>query len=530
MNKTFSGGVWLWGGAAFLAIVVFVRLWRICANDFIFYDEGMYLGYNRFFLYLVQANPPAGISELFTILSVMAKTALTTAKALWFFVLNLRVFFTGADGFYFARLLSAVAGVMTIALTFVWAKRYFNCKKTAVLSAAFLAILPSHVFYSRLGMQESLSTLLFLAGMYLYFFSNRLSARVFYSAIILSAVFFCNYRMIIAPLFVLLAQGYVQHQARQSFDVRKALWFLLTFYGIVFVVGSLDDGVNTYVTFGWIFHQADQSHSLRSWVNFLSFPYYVFKLENIFFGLLFFASAWVWFKKLSDKMLPFVMVLAQMALFSFAAEKGARYLCVVLPFMAMAAAHTAMVLLYRLEGVQKKVFVGLLCLASAGLIVKSLLIATAVPDYGRAVGLILKNDPQAKIISTQPVVEALYFKDDSRVVACPKDLPSLLKLYQQGYRYLVLDPQAYISWTQDGQLFTRPLVGVLSFIHDHVPPLVTLPHFNKTLLTRFVLDHNQNLLNSLKFLNAKKGDLGQIRIYDLNLALALMKGYLSSAK
>src|SRR3989338_6960800 len=104
---------------------VLLRLYHITANEFLFYDEGMYLGYNRAFLDLVAANPPKNINEFSIILGLMFTTALTTAKALWFFILNLRVFFTGTEGWYFARIISALAGFATIALTYVWAKRYY---------------------------------------------------------------------------------------------------------------------------------------------------------------------------------------------------------------------------------------------------------------------------------------------------------------------------------------------------------------------------------------------------------------------
>ena len=72
--------------------------------------------------------------------------------------------------------------------------------------------------------------------------------------------------------------------------------------------------------------------------------------------------------------------------------------------------------------------------------------------------------------------------------------------------------------------------GILSFILNHVPPVFALPHLDNTLLERFVLDHNQDLANSIKFLDTKDQGLGQIRVYDLNLALGSMKKYLSAAK
>src|SRR5262249_34268320 len=144
--------------------------------QFLFYDEGMYLGYNRPMLELIAHNPAHDLKELGIILSVMLKTALNTPKALWFLLLNLRVFFFGPESLWVARWISALSGLGTVALLYFWSKRYFNSKSIGLLSALLLLILPSHVFYSRLGMQESLSTLLFLAAVYLYMLDTGISA------------------------------------------------------------------------------------------------------------------------------------------------------------------------------------------------------------------------------------------------------------------------------------------------------------------------------------------------------------------
>jgi hypothetical protein len=41
-----------------------IRLYHISDNQFLFYDEGMYLGYNRAFLHLVANNPAHDLNEL----------------------------------------------------------------------------------------------------------------------------------------------------------------------------------------------------------------------------------------------------------------------------------------------------------------------------------------------------------------------------------------------------------------------------------------------------------------------------------
>ena len=163
--------------------------------------------------------------------------------------------------------------------------------------------------------------------------------------------------------------------------------------------------------------------------------------------------------------------------------------------------------------------------------VKSFQIMTATTDYAPAIQLVLSHDSKAKILSTQSLVEQLYVRNEEDVKECPKNLSDFLSFYQQGYRYLILDPQAYISWTKDTHRFSPPLIDFLEFINEKVPPKAVFPHLNKILLERFVLDHNQNLALTINFLSeASKNDYGQIKIYDIQQCLILLKQQASLQK
>ncbi len=506
-----------------LAVAVLFRFWHITLNQFLFYDEGMYLGYNRRFLDLVAANPPKDIHELFIILGLMFKAALSTAKSLWFFLLNLRVFNLGPESWYFARLISAVAGIATIVVTFIFVNRYFQSIRIAFLSAAFLSLLPSHVFYSRLGMQESLSTLLFLSAVSVYALLRTKNWSPIFAAVLLSCVFFTNYRMIIGPVFIVVIEIFEAFRTKRGIDWKRLLTCVGFFALIVFAVGSLYGGINHKVTFGWMSHQAQEAKTEEvGFLNFFSYPYYSFVLEGVFFAFLFWANLYLLIKKHYLKLLPFILVILQMGIFSLAAEKGARYLCVVLPLMAIAAAVAADHFLNFNRF--KKLSTLVIVLACTFMGVKSFQIMTATTDYEHAVNLVLSHDSKAKIVSTQSLVEQLYVKNEDDVKECPKNLSDFLALYQQGYKYLILDPQVYISWTKDAHRFSPPLIDFLEFINEKVPPKATFAHLNKALLERFVLDHNQNLGRSISFLSeAFKSEYGKIKIYDIQESLILLK-------
>jgi hypothetical protein len=506
-----------------LALGLILRLWQINTNQFLFYDEGMYLGYNRRFLDLVAVNPPKDLHEFFIILGLMTKAALGTAKSLWFLLLNLRVFSLGSHAWYFARIVSAVSGIATIILTYLFAHRYFQSKKIALMSVVFLSLLPSHVFYSRLGMQESFSTLLFLGGLYVYLFNRTQKWSSFVSAFLLVGVFLTNYRMIIAPVFIVTIEIFESFKNRESIHWQRLILTVATFFVVVFVIGSLYGGINRYVTFGWMSHQAQEAQGQKSLISIFSYPVYICLLEGVLFSLIFWTNVSFVLERNWSKLLPFVLVLVQMGGFTFAAEKGVRYLCVVLPLMAMAAAVAAEYFLNMAK--EKKFYVaGFIVLACLAMTVQSFKIMNSKNDYAQAVQMVLEHDPKAGILSTQSLVEQLFVDDENQVKECPKNLGDVIELYKQGYHYLILDPQVYISWTKDGQRFSPPMIDFLQSIYDHVPPVAVLNHLDPVLLRRFVLDHNQNILQSLKFLRmSAQNEYGQIRIYNLGQALMFLK-------
>ena len=57
-----------------------LRFHNITRNDFIFYDEGMYLNHNRELLDKIAQYPPKDLAEFFAIIKILFTTALATAK------------------------------------------------------------------------------------------------------------------------------------------------------------------------------------------------------------------------------------------------------------------------------------------------------------------------------------------------------------------------------------------------------------------------------------------------------------------
>ena len=503
---------------------IYFRFYEIIQNKFFYYDEGYYLNFNRRVLEAVENNRPYDLKNFFKALEVIFKGALNSNKLLWYFLLDLRVFFGGVKTWYVSRFISALFGSLTIVLLYVFAKRFYNSTLIGALSAAILAILPSHLYYSRLGLQEGLSTFFFLTGIYFYIFPKRIYFRSFFSAIFFSCCYFTNYRMIIIPFFILFYELYFYFLKSSSINFRKLIWTTLIFLLVIFSVGSLYNGVNTVTTFTWMSYQKYLSKGQFDFFNFLSYPYYLFRLESIIFGIFFFLNITFCFQKKWKKAFPFVFVCTAMFIFSFPQEKGVRYLCFLMPFMAMAVAtfidasinyiRTNELKIFKVQ--YFKVFFGVLIFLMFNIHVKKAIkIINFSSDYEYSMKWLLSENKNAKVISSQALVQVSYTEYDN-MAEIPFYYRGLLFLQKYGFNYLIIDPQAYISYTLNKNRFSLRLLNYLDFIIANVPAEKTFRHFNQDMLERFVLEHNENLKQSLNFLKANKnGELGHLNIYDV---------------
>jgi hypothetical protein len=270
------------------------------------------------------------------------------------------------------------------------------------------------------------------------------------------------------------------------------------------------------VIFAWVFHQGEMAEGSFYWINLLTYPFYLVLLETVFFAGTFFTGAYVLLMKNRTYALPAVLVLVQMVIFSLTSEKGARYLCVMLPFAVMVAADFLISAFRSMSaGLQRRLLCGFIVVMALAMVFKSGEIVLAQSDYEPAIAFLDQHVPGAKILSTQDQVQSLYVLPDIRVIPVPARFDKILPLYKKGYRYLILDPQAYVGLTT-GVRFKPELRDYLGFIDRQMTPIKTFPHMNHALLERFVCEHSENLAESIRFLYAKDvGRMSSIRIYDI---------------
>lgn len=508
-----------------LAVGLWARLYRITANDFVYYDEGLWLNQDRAFVRLVEQNPPQGFSQWAVVARLSVRLSLATAKSLWAFLTKLRVLGPGAEAWYFPRCLSAVCGILTLPLVYGFARRYYGVAEAGWLAVALMAVFPSHVYYSRLALQEALTTLLFLWGLYWYLFPRRFGARTVLSAGLLTLVFLANYRMIIAPVFVAVAALWDAFSRGQRLDIRKYVWHTVIFFCGVFGIGALYQGSNTRATFVWMFRQAQLAGGAFHWGDLVSYPYYLFRLEGVLFGGLFCSSLYLVYRRQWRMLLPFVVVVVFMGVFSLPHDKAVRYLCAAMPLMVLSVTGVVLFLWQTVRDARwQKAIVVLVIMMAAAMVTRTLGVASFTTAYASSVKETLARDPKAGLLSTQPLVQNLFVADPARVRPAPHQARMLVAAYLQGYRYLVIDPQAYISYTADHKHFSFPLIDYLAFIQRHVQPVAVYDHFSTRLLERFVWEHNDGFQRARSFLTkARSEGLGRLRVYDLRSCLVAMK-------
>ena len=508
------------GALSVIAFGIFLRLYAVTEPNFFVFDEGYYLKFNYRFVHAVDVRPPRSVGEFLKAASVLVSLSLGTGKPLWFLLVDARTFWGAAQQWYFPRVVSCLCGILTLVVSYLFAKKFYRSQAAALLTGVILSLLPSHIFYSRLALQEAMSGLFFLSGLYFYFFPQRFGGRAFISAICLTCSYLTNCRLIFIPFVIACIElfcYFVDREGKTWRDsLRKYMWHTLVFISLVLIIGSMDRGQNMRTIYAWTMHQSSLAKEHVDWFNFFSYPYYLFQLEGWLVGILFFANLYFVIRKQWYAGFPFLLFGLLMAIFSLTSDRAARYVCVGLPFLCMAVAGViAYIFREEKERIPQKAVVVTTVLLLLSLLSKSLPIAFAKSDYKSSAAFLQRVDPNAKILSTQPWIQKLFVQNDDIVEEAPYGYRRLLERYVNGYRYLIIDPQSYISFTESGSKFDLKLKGALGLFDLQMRPVRVFSHFNAVILERFVFEHNESLKDSIAFLKQNRRRAGSLRIYDI---------------
>ncbi|MBF0618966.1 MAG: phospholipid carrier-dependent glycosyltransferase [Candidatus Omnitrophica bacterium] len=526
MMKSIFNNNYILNAVLLLAVVLglVLRVYGLGNSGIFFYDEAMYYDHTLPVLDFISKHHLAGFSDWSKAAMVYLQVALSFTKPIWIFIVDSRCLLGQMTNWDYAKYASCLFGILTLPLMFLFSRRFFDSRVAAVLATALLAVLPSHVFYSRLGMQEAFSVFAVLLGFYFYLFPRAFGVGTFVAGFCLSLGFFANYRLIVLPLFLIFTELWFGFRDKGGIRWRHLVWACVTFVAMMVLVGSLMDGANTRFVFAWVFHQGDLAATKGAWTEFLAYPYYLFRLENVIFGALFFGSSCFLFKR--DRKVSWLLALSclQMLLFSMASDRGVRYMAIVLPFIVMAVVAVMVAAHDKFKGSAGIAVLWLIFLVMfSGLIVKSYELALASSDHERVVRYFEERSLTPRFLSSQSLVEGLYLDDRKGAQPLPTNIMDLQKYYKQGFHYLVLDPQAYVAFSANNFKWALPLKDYLGFVDQNIMPEKVFMHFNRAVMERFVFEHSDNLFQSIRFLNS--GDLARamtLRVYDLSRVMPVL--------
>ena len=344
--------------------------------------------------------------------------------------------------------------------------------------------------------------------------------------------YLANYRLIILPGLLIATELWFGLVAQERVRWRHLVWACVTFFAVVVVVGSLLGGAQIRYTFAWVFHQQDMAVSKRLWTEILAYPYYLFRLENGVLAGAFFASIYFLIKRQWVQAWPLVIVCLEMLLFTTATDRGARYMAIVLPFMAMSSAALIHTVFQDMEhGARKIVLTVVLAVMFCGMVWRSVELISDVSAYAPSVAYLLEKDPDVKFVSSQDLVQRLYVNDRRNVFPVPEDVLVFFQDYAKGCRYFVLDPQAYIYFSGNDHKWGLPLKGYVGFIDKAIEPIKTFDHFNHAVMERVVFEHSDQLFQSIRFLDSPDlAKMSSLRVYDMSVIMRALSTVMDKAE
>jgi len=490
----------------FVLICVFLQ-----AQGLLFYDEGAMLNRaDSLTASLMTSNSTQDLSKHYT-----------DTKMLWLILIVVgQWMFQGIPAA--ANILSALFGLMTITLTYLFTLRFYKSQAIAFLSAVFLSLSSLHVFYSRLALPESTGTFFCLLSLYFYFLSREKGkTHIIYAALFWVIAFLTSrFRVILFPLFMLIFE--LTGPAHSSSNGRKNklhfplfIFSALAFMLLYSIMGSIlisPDIISPKLYFSALSENAAK-HALfqTDLLSMLTYFFYIYTFESIGIVLLF-VCAFCFLKNKSSPALPLAFCFIQIVFCSLVDEKGVRSISVILPLLSIVCG-VALYNIYlnvREHSLKNISLLIIVLLCSPGLF-HCFQILTFHSDIPKAVEWIKKKDSSGGILSTStPIVK--FYAQENNVAQFNHNWRGL---YKQGYNYILTDPGRFILGDYTGFWNDDRNRELFDAVEANCEPEVTFKHFNKHLLRQYLLEHTRPTLTRMLALLGQTNDRsGQIKVYE----------------
>ncbi|MDI6785204.1 MAG: glycosyltransferase family 39 protein [bacterium] len=438
--------------------------------------------------------------------------------------------FTNGIKDYTSSLMSAVFGLATVILIFFLGKSLYS-PKVGILSAFLLSISGYHLLYSREGFGE-INTLFFfvLANIfYIQSIKNKYFS-IWYlglSGLFTGIAYSCHYRWILMPFFFYVYELYFFYRKKPHFtleNIRRFTTLSLTmllpfaiyesFYHLLLIIYRKSNIVFPFRTYIELLY--DNIFRFGSSVafniqDFIAYPFYLFKLEGIVICILLLYGIYKLIRNYTSfNFIIFFQFFVSLIFFGLYSADFPRFFVIALPsiFLIISKALDDYI---KPKNIVFIVILVLICIFSLPNINNTLNLNSGL----RKAFNYLSRQGVTKHITTHEQVSFFYVKDPNLVrdIRNIESYTSLKNLYNQDYRYLLVDVQKYITKFPHFPFKKSPL---LIEIESRAKPIFTIKE-NRGLHFQFWFEHCiVSFLNTLNFFkNIDKKDISEVRIYDL---------------
>lgn len=515
--STKTGFSFIIAGISLTALTV--RLFALPDRDLCYWDEGIFLMGVRFFRWRCSQIMTMLFHGTPIILSIdYPGFPVFLQKPIHVVLLSITSFIFGinkATGTYHA----AIYGSACVAMTGFLAHRLAG-STAGIVAAVWLCFEPYHVHYSRIGLHETDSMLLLLSGVYIWFLSDKPKAHFasFSAGVLLILAMGSSYRLVINLLIIAVfevTRAMIPNSVSSRTPMRLA--WMACGAAMTFLSIELLHFFTFYPEFTWS-EPASYFQLLRN--KFISsestmdldFPFFYLNMFNRFDGpipgIITIASlitAGVYGSRDLRK-ITCLMVLP-LLIFSVTTTRLARTPTSILPWIAILAgtflskwivagnvSPGRFRTVFRLSGMV------------AGFLVLMSFCVRLPPIYSITSGYCevynyLKQQGTVRHVSTMLPIAAFYVGKENVVSPASSEDSLKHQIYQQGFRYLVVDWQQYV----------RHLPSVMKIQETYLPVFVA----HNPVVSFFATLHENYLPNDVEYLLKHDSTIASIKVYDL---------------
>lgn len=431
---------------------------------------------------------------------------------------------------YTGSLMSATFGLATIILIFFLGKSLYS-PKVGILSAFLLSISGYHLLYSREGIGEINTLFFFVLANILYIQSIKNKYfSIWYlglSGFFIGIAYSCHYRWVLMPFFFYVYELYFFYGKKPYFSIENikrittlSLTMLLPFAiyesfchllliiyrkaGIVFPFRTyLELLFDNFFRFG-----SSVAFNIQ---DFIAYPYYLYKLEGMVICILLLYGIYKLARNyVSFNFIIFFQFFVSLIFFGLHSADFPRFFVIALPSIFLIISK-ALADFIKPKNIIFMVILVLICIFSLPHINSILSLNSGL----RKAFNFLSEQGVTKHITTHEQVSLFYVQDPNLVrdIRSIESCNNLKNLYNQGYHYLLVDVQKYITKFPHFPFEKSPL---LAEIESKTKPIFTAKD-NRGLHFQFWFEHCLvSFSKTLSFFkNIDKKDISEVRVYHL---------------